>query len=696
MKPLLQSHNLFAAISLTVSTLALSPALLQASVTLDGSDVFVVSGAPTGDLAIFGDLSVVKGIDFGTAVATPAQAAVQLNYFGGSEKAAKFDITDAAGTFQWRDNLVGTARDKMKLDANNLLSLYNSAGTAAGISLNGNNGQINLSGTGSGIYSGGNPVFTLDSSGNLVFGATLPFSITNATASSSSATGALTVSGGIGAVKDSYFNNVRIGKGNSGVATNTVVGSLALNMNSTGQSNTAVGASALSLNTSGSSNTALGASTLAVNTTGGGNTGVGSRALYNNTTGTANTALGTNSLQFNTSGGWNAAFGLNSHYYNTTGTKNAAIAALSLYYNTSGSNNVALGYGAGRFHANGSTQLTDPENSIYIGAESKAKDNNDSNSIVIGYNSVGEGPNTTVIGNSSTIKTHLYGQVEASSFTVNNIPVMTTSAGVNSTLSGGGRLSIGDYASATQSGAIAIGYNAIASSANSISLGSYANSESSSYESIAMIGGRVTKGYGLAAAYGEATGEISMAFGGGIAGGDSSIALGGYDWQQGNWPGNQSTGENSATIGGVGNQAVGFSSLATGFWSKATSFNAVALGSLNVGGVGASASAWVETDPLFELGNGKAPRSDQEPTASNRSNAITTLKNGQTTLTNKEWKAATVADPNTPATALADPSSPTDSDGNALVVDGHTVLNGKVTIAVPQGDISMGIYGGGN
>jgi hypothetical protein len=32
------------------------------------------------------------------------------------------------------------------------------------------------------------------------------------------------------------------------------------------------------------------------------------------------------------------------------------------------------------------------------------------------------------------------------------------------------------------------------------------------------------------------------------------------------------------------------------------------------------------------------------------------------------------------------------SEGRALVVEGHTVLRGKVIIEVPQGDISMGIY----
>ena len=196
-----------------------------------------------------------------------------------------------------------------------------------------------------------------------------------------------------------------------------------------------------------------------------------------------------------------------------------------------------------------------------------------------------------------------------------------------------------------------------------------------------MTGGRVPNANKLAAIHREATGEISIAFGGGIAGGDSSIALGGYDWQQGNWPGNQSTGENSTTMGVVGNQALGFSSLATGFWTKASSFNAVALGSLSIG-VGASSSAWVETDPLFELGNGQAPRGYEEPANPNRSNAITTLKNGPTTFTKKAWKVnPTVA----PTTA--------NSNGEVLVVEGHARLKGMVIIEQPQGDISMGIYG---
>lgn len=91
---------------------------------------------------------------------------------------------------------------------------------------------------------------------------------------------------------------------------------------------------------------------------------------------------------------------------------------------------------------------------------------------------------------------------------------------------------------------------------------------------------------------------------------------------------------------------------------------------------------WLEEGALFELVNGNPVQSN--PIGA--SNAITTLKNGQTTLTNKEWKAHQ-------SSPLVDPASTTDSGGEALVVEGHTRLKGKVVIEQPQGDISMGIYG---
>jgi len=836
MKSPRQSAYPLAAISLAIVLSTIDTLTLDAAVTLTGSDAFETSVPPTGDLIVTGDLSILKGIDFGTAAAHPALSAVQINYFGAGENAAKFDLTDPLGTIQWRDNLVAAAKDKMKLDGGNLLTLYKSDGTGVGVLLDPNTGQIQLTGTGAGIYAGGNPVFTIGSSGNLVVG-NRPLSLGNTTASGSSSTGALTVAGGIGVAMDSFINGIRVGRGGGNVTSNTAYGSYALQCdttggyntasgyfalygnttgynntaagaftlyrnttggsntatgyyslygnttggsntaagsyslygnttgcdntatgyyslygnttgyyntaagaytlyrnttggsntaagycslygNTTGYSNTAAGYYSLHANTTGYSNTAAGCLSLYANTTGGSNTAAGYFSLYGNTTGYSNTAAGAYTLYRNTTGGSNTAAGSYSLYGNTTGYSNTAAGYYSLYGNTTGysntaagyyslysnstgasntalgsyslgcittgSSNVAIGPYAGYCQANGSA-LTATNSSVYIGSNACGFSNLDQNSIVIGSGATGEGANTTVIGNSATTKTHLYGTVNASGFTVNNQPVLTPSYGQSCTLSGNAILAIGNYASATQSGAIAMGTYAQASGYDSIALGSYSTCSDTSNGSIAMTGGMTTHGYSFAAGYGMANGDLSMAVGIGVADGNSSIALGGYDYQYGNWPGNHSAGDNSVTLGGVGNQALGFSSVASGFWTKASASQALALGSLNLGSA-TSADSWVETDPLLELGNGNAPRSWVEPDAVNRSNAITTLKNGQTTLTNKAWKANGLA-------PLADPGLDTASGGEALVVEGHTRLKGKVIIEQAQGDISMGIYG---
>lgn len=126
---------------------------------------------------------------------------------------------------------------------------------------------------------------------------------------------------------------------------------------------------------------------------------------------------------------------------------------------------------------------------------------------------------------------------------------------------------------------------------------------------------------------------------------------------------------------GVSNNATGLASATIGWNLVNHTHSAIVMGVSNES-VAGSAVLLSETSPALVLGNGSS---------STRSNAITTLKNGQTTLTNKEWKANSSA-------PLEDPSPTTDSGGNALVVEGHTVLKGKVIIEQAQGDISMGIY----
>ncbi|GAA5120835.1 hypothetical protein JIN84_06080 [Luteolibacter yonseiensis] len=314
-------------------------------------------------------------------------------------------------------------------------------------------GGLNLTGTsGNGISVNGSSIFTIDSTGAVNFAAGKPVSITSTNVSGSSAAGALIVSGGIGAAKDSHVNGLRIGRGAGDLLWNTAVGGNALVINTTGNLVTAFGYNALAANTTanfnagfggfalaanttGVNNTALGAATLQYLNGGTGNTAVGVKALnqgvtasYNTamgtmsmfkTTGIANSALGSGALSENTSGSYNSVHGASSMVGNTVGSYNVALGLLSGDANTSGNGNVFLGANSGRYQgATGTTPLQTANNSIYIGYQSRGYSNSDSNSIVIGPNATGEGPNTTVIGNGDTTKTRLRGETNADSLKV--------------------------------------------------------------------------------------------------------------------------------------------------------------------------------------------------------------------------------------------------------------------------------------
>jgi hypothetical protein len=192
---------------------------------------------------------------------------------------------------------------------------------------------------------------------------------------------------------------------------NSAMGEEALCSNTTGSSNLAIGTRALYLNTTGSNNVAMGVNTLHSNTTGSSNLAMGMSALGSNTTGNANSAMGMWALHVNTTGYYNSAMGEESLRSNTTGHSNSAMGAWALYSNTTGKHNSAMGRNAGRYQADGSTALGHPENSVYIGSGSKGKNNDDNNTIVIGYNAVGIGANTAVLGNDSIVTTALKGSV---------------------------------------------------------------------------------------------------------------------------------------------------------------------------------------------------------------------------------------------------------------------------------------------
>lgn len=193
---------------------------------------------------------------------------------------------------------------------------------------------------------------------------------------------------------------------------NTAVGYIALGGNTTGNQNTAVGAFALRNSTTSSGNTAVGYNTLTADTTGSANTAIGSGALSTNTTGSNNIAIGLGALNGSTTSGGhiaigNGALGASANVSST----NVGIGYLAFSALSSGTNNVAIGVNVARELTGGVTNLTAATSSIFIGNSVKAQLNSQSNQIVIGNIAEGLGTNTTVLGNSSTVTTAIWGDL---------------------------------------------------------------------------------------------------------------------------------------------------------------------------------------------------------------------------------------------------------------------------------------------
>ena len=107
----------------------------------------------------------------------------------------------------------------------------------------------------------------------------------------------------------------------------------------------------------------------------------------------------------------NVAFGSNALAQAGTGRFNTAFGYNALYNITTGENNTAIGYQAGAGSNNGS-------NSVYVGANTTSSVSGVSNEIVIGAGAIGNGTNTTTIGDPNTTRTYLRGTVSSNgSFT---------------------------------------------------------------------------------------------------------------------------------------------------------------------------------------------------------------------------------------------------------------------------------------
>jgi hypothetical protein len=207
------------------------------------------------------------------------------------------------------------------------------------------------------------------------------------------------------------FVGAFVGQSNTTGTNNTFVGLNSGQSNTTASGNTFVGQASGQANTTGTENTFLGFNSGNTNTTGNFNTFIGYRTGLLTSTGTSNTFVGTSSGIFNSTGASNSFIGTSSGQSNTTGSSNIFIGSAAGLSNTTGSNNAFVGTNSGRFIANGTTTITVANNSIFIGSFTKALADNQSNQIVIGHDATGLGTNTTVIGNSVTTTTGLYGNI---------------------------------------------------------------------------------------------------------------------------------------------------------------------------------------------------------------------------------------------------------------------------------------------
>ena len=128
-----------------------------------------------------------------------------------------------------------------------------------------------------------------------------------------------------------------------------------------------------------------------------------------------NAAFGYAALKDTTTGERNVAVGMNALTLSATGSDNTVVgydALGSMGSLAAGNNNVAIGHMAGRYEKGiGGNPNTLSTESVFIGADVLANDSNKTNQIVIGYGALGNGDNSVVIGNTSTVKNKIYGDL---------------------------------------------------------------------------------------------------------------------------------------------------------------------------------------------------------------------------------------------------------------------------------------------
>jgi hypothetical protein len=159
------------------------------------------------------------------------------------------------------------------------------------------------------------------------------------------------------------------------------------------------------------SNLILGVGAGSSMTTGGINTLLGTSAGTSITTGAINTIVGNQAGLLLSTGNYNSFLGVQAGRQTTTGEQNTYIGWEAGYNNINGVRNVAIGKSSAKFIADNITANTGSTNSVYIGANTKSYNSNQDQETVVGFDAVGDGSNTTVIGNINNKSIRLNGKI---------------------------------------------------------------------------------------------------------------------------------------------------------------------------------------------------------------------------------------------------------------------------------------------
>ena len=144
------------------------------------------------------------------------------------------------------------------------------------------------------------------------------------------------------------------------------------------------------------------------------NVNIGDNTLVKNKKGIDNVALGPNSLNNNVGSG-NTGIGKGSLATNRDGSNNTGNGRHSLAGITRGNENVGVGFNSGKVTSKGQNN-NESNRSTFLGSNTKPLNDKSENEIVIGADSVGNGSNTTTIGNNKTKDTYIHGVITSDGY----------------------------------------------------------------------------------------------------------------------------------------------------------------------------------------------------------------------------------------------------------------------------------------